>query len=113
MLVQNIGLIYGLTSRMLNTGKAISRYSGPVGVGISLAQVTYGSYQDNWQFGYNAQKATARAIGGTIGGWAGFRARPWAGFNVGWSVGACVEGWGAIVISNFVVSNFSNIKVPF
>jgi len=86
----------GLTAAMVNGGKTIVRYSGPAGVIISAGQVYNGYRKDGNQFGYNAQKATAGAVGETIGAWAGFKFGAWAGFETGFEVGLCFEGIGAI-----------------
>jgi RHS repeat-associated protein len=86
----------GLTSAMVNDGKAIGRYAGPAGVVISAGQVYIGYRKDGNHFGYNAQKATAGAVGGIAGAWVGFRVGAWAGFEAGFSIGLAFEGVGAI-----------------
>jgi hypothetical protein len=86
----------GLTAVMVNGGKIIGRYSEPAGVVISAGQVFNGVRKDGYQFGYNAQKATAGAVGGTVAAWAGFQAGAWAGFESGFAIGLCFEGVGAI-----------------
>jgi len=51
-------------------------------------QVGYEMYQDNWNYGYNAQLATSEVAGGTIGGI--------GGAIIGAKIGVWFWGWGAI-----------------
>jgi len=86
----------GLTAVMVSGGKTIGRYSGPAGIVISTGQVFNGVRKDGFTYGYNAQKATAGAVGGMAGAWAGFQAGAWAGFEAGFTIGLAFEGVGAI-----------------
>jgi RHS repeat-associated protein len=86
----------GLTAVMVSGGKTIVRYSGPAGIVISTGQVFNGVRKDGYTYGYNAQKATAGAVGGMAGAWAGFQAGAWAGFEAGFTIGLAFEGVGAI-----------------
>lgn len=86
----------GMTALMVSGGKAIARYSLPAGIIINAGQVFNGVRKDGYTYGYNAQKATAGAVGGIAGAWAGFQAGAWAGFEAGFTIGLFFEGVGAI-----------------
>ena len=86
----------GLTAVMVSGGKTIGRYSGPAGIVINAGQVFNGVRKDGYTYGYNAQKATAGAVGSIAGAWAGFQVGAWAGFQVGFTIGLAFEGVGAI-----------------
>ena len=102
-------VVSGISGKIVNSGKAIGKYSGPAAWIIGATQVGYGIHQDGNKFGYNAQKATAGVVGGTIGAWVGFQAGAMAGFEAGFSTGLLFEGVGAIpgAIIGGVVGGFS------
>jgi hypothetical protein len=88
--------INGLTAVMVSGGKTLGRYSGLAGVAINAGQVFNGIRKDGYTYGYNAQKATAGAVGGFMGAWAGFKVGACAGFEGGFALGLYFEGIGAI-----------------
>ena len=55
-------------------------------------QVGYKVYQDDWNYGYNAQHKTAEVAGGALGAWGGAV----AGAKLGGILTAPWGGWGAI-----------------
>jgi RHS repeat-associated protein len=81
-----------VSTRSLSTiGSKISKVTGPIGYVIGAAEIGYGVYQDNWTYGYNAQKQTAGVIGGIAGGWAGAK----IGAAMGGFIGSFFGGAGA------------------
>ncbi len=81
---------------MTATGKAVTRYTGPAGVAIGVAQIGRGYNKDKKTFGYHTQKASASFVGGLAGAWLGFEAGSVVGFEGGFVLGAAFGGVGAI-----------------
>jgi RHS repeat-associated protein len=96
---------YVKTASLAKYGSKIGRVTGPVGHVVSAAQIVHGVHQDDWQFGYNAQVATAGVVGGMAGAWAGAEAGALVGGKIGAVIGACFGGVGAApgaVIGGFI-----------
>lgn len=72
-------------------------------MGISAYEIGDGyltdiQYYDNNNY-YNTVRAGANAVGGAVGGWAGFCTWGWLGAQLGFGVGAPAAGVGAIPCS--------------
>ena len=94
------GIFYGnktvsSTFSLMKGGGQLARFTGPAGYAISAGQIGYGVYQDRGQFGYQAQVATAGAVGGAIGSWAGAKVGATTGATLGGAIGVWFFGVGA------------------
>ena len=78
------------------SGTKITRRLGPLGHLVNAGNVGYGIYQDGGQFGYNAQLATAGAVGGIGGAWVGAKLGAATGAYLGGAVGVWFGGVGVV-----------------
>ncbi|WP_394349971.1 RHS repeat-associated core domain-containing protein [Chryseobacterium vaccae] len=90
------GSLIGLRSDYVRTTTKLGRYAkkaGMVGNVISVGEIGYGVYEDNWRFGKNAQVATA----GVVGGMAGAASGAWVLGKAGGFIGTFVGPEGTVV----------------
>jgi len=84
-------------------GGKVGKVTGWIGLGVNACDIGNGfiadiQYYDNNNY-YNTARASANAVGGAVGGWAGFCAWGSIGAKFGFGVGAIGGGVGAIPCS--------------
>lgn len=94
---------YVKTFSIQSWGSKVAKGTGLIGMGISAYEIGDGyltdiQYYDNNNY-YNTVRAGANAVGGAVGGWAGFCTWGWLGAQLGFGVGAPAAGVGAIPCS--------------
>ena len=106
------------TTRLTSVGRAITKYTGPIGWGITGYEIYDGLAQDGLAVGYNTVRASASAVGGWAGGWAGLEAGGGLGSLIGGPIGAVIGGiiggvggaFGGSSLSEFAVDKMYGIK---
>jgi hypothetical protein len=84
---------YVKTMKLTTLGKGITKFTGPIGWGLSGYDIYKGFQLDGGKFktiGYNTYKATAGFVGGTVGCLASAK----AGAVLGTEMGIWIEGVG-------------------
>ena len=85
-------------SSMKNTARGARIFGGAATIGFGYLDIRDGVQQDGGQFGYNAQLATGRTVGGAIGAWGGAKIGAGIGFAIGGPLGALAGG----IIGGFI-----------